>query len=132
MIPLIKNKTVSEYDSAYSSKLWLFENVEKEEYLSHLEDIKSKGYKEVYKTDIEDNLTTVFENGEALVFSSYYPCDKTVRTVLENNKNLPEYKMRENIERKLTTLCVCVCVCVHNTGGSHSFMHLFVRYVEMF
>ena len=42
MIPLIKNKTVSEYDSAYSSKLWLFENVEKEEYLSHLEDIKSK------------------------------------------------------------------------------------------
>ncbi|MBR3788493.1 MAG: hypothetical protein IKJ86_00745, partial [Clostridia bacterium] len=103
MIPLIKNKTVSEYDSAYSSKLWLFENVEKEEYLSHLEDIKSKGYKEVYKTDIEDNLTTVFENGEALVFSSYYPCDKTVRTVLENNKNLPEYKMRENIERKTKT-----------------------------
>ena len=103
MIPLMKNKTVSEYDSAYSSKLWLFENVEKEEYLSHLEEIKSQGYREVYKTDIEDNLTTVFENGENLIFSSYYPCDNTVRTVLENNKNLPEFKMRENLERKTKT-----------------------------
>ena len=24
------------------------------------------------------------------------------------------------------TVCVCVCVCVHNTGGLHYFMHLFV------
>ena len=30
MIPLIENKKVSEYTSAYSSKLWLFEAVKKE------------------------------------------------------------------------------------------------------
>ena len=39
MIPLIKNKTVSEYDSAYSSKLWLFPNVEKDEYFSLVEEL---------------------------------------------------------------------------------------------
>ena len=103
MIPLIKDKKVSEYSSAYSSKLWLFEDVSKDEYLTHLEDIKGKGYKEAYKTDIEDNLTSVFENGENLIFSSYYPCDNTVRTVLEDNKNLPEFKMREDIENKTKT-----------------------------
>ena len=103
MIPLINDKKVSEYNSAYSSKLWLFENVEKQEYLSHLEDIKAKGYKIAYETDIEDNLTSVFENGEKLVISSFYPCDNTVRTVLENNKNLPEYKMRDDLERKTKT-----------------------------
>ena len=103
MIPLIKDKKVSEYTSAYSSTLWLFENVEKQEYLSHLEDIKAKGYKEAYKTDIEDNLTSVLENGENLIISSFYPCDNTVRTVLENNKNLPEFKMREALERNSQT-----------------------------
>ena len=33
MIPLIKDKKVSEYTSAYSSELWLFEDVSKDEYL---------------------------------------------------------------------------------------------------
>ena len=59
MIPLIKDKKVSEYTSAYSSTLWLFENVEKQEYLSHLEEIEANGYKEAYKTDIEDNYKIV-------------------------------------------------------------------------
>ena len=63
MIPLIENKKTSIYESAYSSKLWLFEDVSKDEYLNHLEDINSKGYKESYKTDIEDIFTAVFENG---------------------------------------------------------------------
>lgn len=103
MIPLIENKKTLEYDSAYTSKLWLFYDVTKNEYLSHLEDIRLKGYKEAYKTNIEDNLTSVFENGENLVISSFYPCDNTVRTVLESNKNLPEFKMREGLENKTKT-----------------------------
>lgn len=103
MIPLIKNKKNSVYNSAHSSQLMLFEDVNKNEYLSHLEDIKATGCKEVYRTDIEDNLTSVFESDEALIFSSFYPCDNTVRTVLEKNKNLPEFKMREDLENKTKT-----------------------------
>lgn len=105
MIPLIKNKKTSEYDSAFSSRLWLFEDVKKEEYLTQLEEIKNSGFTFVYETNIEGNVTYVFAGDEGLVLSSFYPCDNTVRTVLETNKNLPEHKMRENlVESCKTTL----------------------------
>lgn len=103
MIPLIKNKKTSEYDSAFSSKLWLFEDVEKEEYLTQLEEIKNAGFSFVYETVIEENVTNVFKGDEGLVFSSFYPCDNTVRTIFETNKNLPEYEMRDNLENKAKT-----------------------------
>ena len=116
MIPLIKDKKVSEYTSAYSSTLWLFENVEKQEYLSHLEDIKAKGYKEAYKTDIEDNLTSVFENGENLIISSFYPCDNTVRTVLENNKKLVKNVISEETSKMVRYALESVVA--NGTGGN--------------
>jgi beta-lactamase superfamily II metal-dependent hydrolase len=103
MIPLIKNKKTAEYDSAFSSKLWLFENVEKEEYSTQLEEIKNNGFAFVYETNIEGNVTNVFTGDEGLVLSSFYPCDNTVRTVFEKNKNLPEHKMREDLIRSSKT-----------------------------
>ena len=41
-------------------------------------------------------------------------------------KMLDKWRCTERKYRKKAYYTVCVCVCVHNTGGSHSFMHLFV------
>ena len=68
MIPLIKDKKVSEYTSAYSSTLWLFENVEKQEYLSHLEEIEANPH---FDSSIWDKYAS--SNASFLMFETEYP-----------------------------------------------------------
>ena len=63
-LTLIKDKKASEYDSAYSSKLWLFENVTEDEYISYSEAIKEAGIDFVGtdKADIKEKICHTVSN----------------------------------------------------------------------
>lgn len=91
------------YPSNEGCELALFENIEFEAFLSYCKRL-SEVYEKVNENKIENNTFMFFKNEDFIICAGYYNCDKTLRLVVDKNKNLPPFSAEKPLKKSATTL----------------------------
>ncbi len=101
--PKISNKNELIYNSGVGRKLYLYRDVSINDYKEYLDGLKSSGYTLIYENEIEGNLFSGYMCESLMVYTGFFPCDNTARIVFDENKELPEFKMRDNLQTTAET-----------------------------
>lgn len=104
-IPLPQLSEYLFYPSGDGCELALYNDVTYEAFESYSEKFKENAFRLINENRIENNYFKFFKNDRLTVSLGFYECDKTVRVVVDNNINLPQFNPCNNIvKREKTTL----------------------------
>lgn len=91
------------YPSNEGCELALFKNVSDEAFLQYCERL-SGVFRLVNENVIENNAFKFYISNDFIVCVGYYPCDSTLRIVVDRNRNLPDFKKKSLIGSAKTTV----------------------------
>ena len=104
-IPLPQLSEYLFYPSGDGCELALYNDVTYEAFESYSEKFKENAFRLINENRIENNYFKFFKNDRLTVSLGFYECDKTMRVVVDNNINLPQFNPCNNIvKREKTTL----------------------------
>lgn len=104
-IPLPQSAEYLFYPSGDGCELALYNDVTYEAFESYSEKFKENAFRLINENRIENNYFKFFKNDRLTVSLGFYECDKTMRVVVDNNINLPQFNPCNNIvKREKTTL----------------------------
>ena len=104
-IPLPQLSEYLFYPSGDGCELALYNDVTHEAFESYSEKLKENAFSLINENRIENNYFKFFKNDRLTVSLGFYECDKTMRVVVDNNINLPQFNPCNNIvKREKTTL----------------------------
>ncbi len=102
-IPLPENSEYLFYPSGDGCELALYNDVTYESFKAYADKLTVNAFKLINENIIENNYFKFFKNDRLTVSLGFYECDKTMRIVVDNNVNLPQFNPCNNIVKRLKT-----------------------------
>ncbi len=91
------------YPSGDGCELYLFKDVAYERFLMYSRKLKESSFELINENQIENNYFKFYKNNNITVSLGYYECDKTVRLVIDDNTDFPQFVKSDNIVNRAKT-----------------------------